>query len=102
MMPDPDVPERSPKGEALVALVVAKLNNGLFRVRTLDGREAVAHSAKESRMTLTRLLCGDQVVVELSPFDPAKARICGSTAQHPHHEFPEVPLNSEYCREGQS
>jgi translation initiation factor IF-1 len=58
------------------ATVLAKLVNGMFRLRTTDGREVAAHAAKDLRMAFARLLPGDQVIVEVSPFDPHKARIC--------------------------
>ena len=57
------------------AAVVASLPNGMFRLRMQDGREVVAHAAADLRMALTRLLAGDLVVIDVSPFDPNKARI---------------------------
>jgi len=78
----------SPQG--LLASVVAKLSNGMFRLRMSDGKEVVGHVSCELRMALTRLLVGDQVLVDLSPFDPAKARIrslfkSAPTSQHQIH-----------------
>ena len=58
------------------ATVLAKLGNGMFRLQMTDGREVVAHTALDLRMAFSRLLPGDQVLAELSPFDPSKARIC--------------------------
>lgn len=58
------------------AIVREPLNNGLFRVEMADGRPVVAHVAKDLRMALSRLLPGDPVLVDVSPFDPGKARIC--------------------------
>ncbi|HEX5053528.1 MAG TPA: hypothetical protein VFZ65_17250 [Planctomycetota bacterium] len=58
------------------ATVRASLANGMFRLQIDDGREVVAHAAKDLRMAFTRLLPGDAVLVDLSPFDPNKARIC--------------------------
>lgn len=57
------------------AAVVASLPNGMFRLRMQDGREVVAHAAADLRMALVRLLAGDLVVIDVSPFDPNKARI---------------------------
>ena len=57
------------------ATVVANLANGLLRVRLPDAREVTAHAAQDLRMALTRLLPGDPVLAELSPFDPNRARV---------------------------
>jgi translation initiation factor IF-1 len=58
------------------ATVLHKLANGMFRLQMTDGREVVAHTALDLRMAFSRLLPGDQVLAEVSPFDPSKARIC--------------------------
>ena len=58
------------------ATVLEPLNNGLFRLQMADGRIVVAHVAKDLRMAFSRLLPGDPVLVDISPFDPGKARIC--------------------------
>jgi len=57
------------------ATVLAPLNNGLFRLQMDDGQTVVAHVAKDLRMAFTRLLPGDQVAIDMSPFDRGKARI---------------------------
>jgi len=62
------------KGER--ATVLEALNNGLFRLQMTDGRTVVAHVAKDLRMAFSRLLPGDPVLVDVSPFDDKKARIC--------------------------
>ena len=62
------------KGER--ATVLEALNNGLFRLQMTDGRTVVAHVAKDLRMAFSRLLPGDPVLVDVSPFDDNKARIC--------------------------
>ena len=67
--------------EPVTATVLESLNNGLFRLQMNDGRSVVAHVAKDLRMALSRLLPGDPVLVDVSPFDPGKARICKLLAQ---------------------
>ena len=57
------------------ATVLEPLNNGLFRLKMSDGRTVVAHVSKDLRMAFSRLLPGDQVLVDVSPFDRRKARI---------------------------
>jgi translation initiation factor IF-1 len=63
------------QGQGVQATVVNALPNGMFRLRMTDGREVVAHAAKDLRKAFTRLLAGDIVVIDVSPFDPNKARI---------------------------
>ena len=69
-------PSRRP--ERVRATVLGRLGNGMFRLQTADGREVVAHAALDLRKALTRLLPGDPVLIEISLFDPNKARICVS------------------------
>ena len=74
--PSRDAPgSRQLPDEGQQATVLASLPNGMFRLRLPDDREVVAHAAQDLRMALARLLPGDLVVVEVSPFDPNKARI---------------------------
>jgi translation initiation factor IF-1 len=72
------------------ATVTAHLNNGMFRLQLTDGREVTAHTAMDFRMAFARLLPGDQVAAELSPFDPNKARILRllKSTQQSQHEKP--------------
>jgi translation initiation factor IF-1 len=70
------------------ATVLANLANGMVRLQMADGREVLAHAALDLRMALARLLPGDQVLAECSPFAPDKARICkllksSQPSQHP-------------------
>lgn len=76
-------PSEPVRGEP--ATVLSKGVNAMFRLQLSDGREVVAHAAQDLRMAFTRLLPGDRVLVEVSPFDPTKARICRilSTTQQP-------------------
>jgi translation initiation factor IF-1 len=79
---DQPTPDRGPDG--VRATVLTRLSNGMFRLQLTDGREVVAHAALDLRKALTRLLPGDPVLIEISPFDPNKARIC-SMLKSPHH-----------------
>jgi translation initiation factor IF-1 len=53
----------------------------------------VAHAALDLRKALTRLLPGDPVLIEISRFDPNKARICSmlKSTQQSQHESPPRP-----------
>ena len=55
--------------------VVAPLPSALFRVRLDDGREVVAHIGGRLRLNVVRLLPGDRVRVELTPYDDGRGRI---------------------------
>ena len=57
------------------ATVIGSLPNEMFRLRLDDGREVTAHAAKDLRMSYVRLVPSDVVLIDLSPFDPNKARI---------------------------
>ena len=70
------LPSESQRGDGEVATVLGNLANGMFRLQRTDGREIVAHAALDLRKVFTRLLPGDRVLVELSPFDPNRARTC--------------------------
>ncbi|MCR9248071.1 MAG: hypothetical protein NXI31_23820 [bacterium] len=59
----------------LEATVIGRLPNEMFRLRLADGREVVAHAAQNLRMAYVRLVPGDVVRIEISPFDHGKARI---------------------------
>jgi len=51
------------------------LPSTLFRVRLDDGREVLAHLAGRMRLHHIRVLPGDRVRIELSPYDETKGRI---------------------------
>ena len=51
------------------------LPNATFRVLLEDQREILAHLAGKMRIFYIRVLVGDKVKVELSPYDETKGRI---------------------------
>lgn len=55
--------------------VVAALANTQFRVRLDNGHEIVAHISGKMRKNFIRILPGDTVRVELSPYDLTRGRI---------------------------
>jgi translation initiation factor IF-1 len=62
----------------------------MFRLQMSDGREVLAHAALGLRMAFTRLLAGDQVLAEISPFDPNKARILRLLKSSHRQENPSI------------
>ena len=55
--------------------VLEKLPNAMFRVELENGHEILAHISGRLRMNYIRILQGDKVTVELSPYDLSKGRI---------------------------
>ncbi len=55
--------------------VYESLPNANFRVRLSDGREVLCHLAGKLRMYRIKILNGDTVTVEMSPYDEKKGRI---------------------------
>lgn len=51
------------------------LPNATFRVKLENGHEILAHVSGKMRMNFIKILHGDKVTVELSPYDLSKGRI---------------------------
>jgi translation initiation factor IF-1 len=64
-----------PKPVTKPGTVMAVLPDSLFSLRMEDGSSVTAHMAPRMRLHCVRLLEGERVVVELSPFDPGRGRI---------------------------
>ena len=55
--------------------VVEKLNNSMFQVELENGHQVLAHISGKLRMNFIKILPGDKVTLELSPYDLSKGRI---------------------------
>ena len=55
--------------------VVEPLPNAMFRVELDNGLKVLAHVSGKIRMNFIRILPGDRVLVELSPYDLTRGRI---------------------------
>ena len=55
--------------------VMEKLPNAMFRVQLENGHEILAHISGKLRMNYIRILPGDKVTIEMSPYDLSKGRI---------------------------
>ena len=55
--------------------VIEKLPNAMFQVRLENGHQGLAHISGKLRMNYIRILPGDKVTIELSPYDLSKGRI---------------------------
>jgi translation initiation factor IF-1 len=57
------------------AKVIDALPNAMFRVELENGHRIIAHVSGKMRMHFIRILPGDKVIVEMSPYDLSKGRI---------------------------
>jgi len=66
-----------PKKEAIEVegTVIEALPNAMFRVELANGHEVLAHISGKIRMHYIRVLPGDKVLIELSPYDLTRGRI---------------------------
>ena len=66
-----------PKEDAIevVGTVVEPLPNAMFRVELENKHQVLAHVSGKMRMNFIRILPGDKVKVELSPYDLTRGRI---------------------------
>jgi translation initiation factor IF-1 len=55
--------------------VAEALPNAMFRVDLPNGHRVLAHASGKIRLNFIRILPGDRVLVELSPYDLTKGRI---------------------------
>ena len=55
--------------------VVESLPNAMFQVALANGHKILAHISGKLRMNFIRILPGDKVTVEMSPYDLSKGRI---------------------------
>ncbi len=56
-------------------VVVEPLPNAMFRVALKNGHTVLAHVSGRMRMNFIRILPGDQVKLEMSPYDLTRGRI---------------------------
>jgi translation initiation factor IF-1 len=56
-------------------VVTESLRNAMFRVKIDSGEEVLAHLSGKLRLNKIKILVGDRVTVEISPYDPKRGRI---------------------------
>ena len=61
--------------QELEGTITESLPNTTFKVRLDDGRGVTAHLAGKMRMHFIKILLGDRVKVEMSPYDKDRGRI---------------------------
>jgi translation initiation factor IF-1 len=55
--------------------IIEALSNAMFRVELENGHEVIAHISGKMRMHYIKILPGDKVKLEMSPYDLTKGRI---------------------------
>ena len=55
--------------------IVEALSNAMFRVELENGHQIIAHISGKMRMHYIKILPGDKVQIEMSPYDLSKGRI---------------------------
>ncbi len=63
------------EGISVEGTVVEPLPNAMFRVELENGHKVLAHVSGKMRKFFIRILPGDKVTVELSPYDLTRGRI---------------------------
>ncbi|RLA81910.1 MAG: translation initiation factor IF-1 [Deltaproteobacteria bacterium] len=63
------------KGIEVEGTVTEVLPNAMFRVQLPNGHKVLAHISGKMRMHYIKILPGDKVTVELSPYDLSRGRI---------------------------
>ncbi|MEX0814017.1 MAG: translation initiation factor IF-1 [Chitinophagales bacterium] len=56
-------------------VIIEALSNAMFRVRLENDHELIAHISGKMRMNYIKILPGDKVALEMSPYDLSKGRI---------------------------
>lgn len=56
-------------------VVLESLPNTLFKVKLDDGKEVLAHLSGKMRLNYIKVLPGDRVRLEMTPYDESKGRI---------------------------
>lgn len=66
-----------PKEEPIevAGTIIETLPNAMFRVELENGHKVLAHISGKMRMHFIKILPGDKVMVELSPYDLSRGRI---------------------------
>ncbi|MGH7681223.1 MAG: translation initiation factor IF-1 [Candidatus Eiseniibacteriota bacterium] len=63
------------EGVQVEGTVLEPLPNAMFRVELENGHKVLAHISGKMRMNFIKILPGDKVTVELSPYDLSRGRI---------------------------
>jgi translation initiation factor IF-1 len=90
-----------PKEEAIQVegTIVEPLPNAMFRVELENGHKVLAHISGKMRMHFIKILPGDKVTVELSPYDLTRGRITFSLREKAWSVYLVKPKNTNSGRD---
>ena len=77
--------------------IVEALSNAMFRVELENGHEITAHISGKMRMHYIKILPGDKVKVEMSPYDLSKGRIVFRYKKTKHNKNKSI-IKETVCR----
>jgi translation initiation factor IF-1 len=72
---DDGAPSRRPAKSAIQGTIREALPNAMYSVELDNGQKVLSHMATTLQTRTVRILPGDRVTVELSPYDPLRGRI---------------------------
>lgn len=67
--------DKNKKSSRVLGIVLESLPSLNFKVRLSDNREIIAHLAGKMRLFRIKILPGDRVTVEMTPYDDKRGRI---------------------------
>lgn len=73
--PQEEETDKGQKAIRVLGTVVEKLPNAQFRVELQGGQQVLAHVSGKIRMRFIKVMAGDRVTIELSPYDLTRGRI---------------------------
>jgi translation initiation factor IF-1 len=76
-------------------VVTQCLSNGMFRVKLENGFQVLAHISGKIRKNYIRIVLGDNVLVELSPYDLTRGRIIYRLKNQPSGAQPIIEKSSD-------
>lgn len=82
--------------------VLEKLPNAMFKVELENKHVILAHISGKLRMNFIRILPGDKVTIEMSPYDLSKGRISGEINKNEKRGGGAFGCRHNFCAAGRS
>lgn len=72
---EPNIPSSNPNAIEAEGIVLESLPNVMFKIKLDNGHEVLGHISGRMRKNYVRIMPGDRVRIELSPYDLERGRI---------------------------
>lgn len=72
---EPNIPQANPNAIEAEGVVLESLPNVMFKIKLDNGHEVLGHISGRMRKNYVRIMPGDRVRIELSPYDLERGRI---------------------------